>query len=171
MRGKRTPGPEGASPATPADATTRALRLLARREHSDRELRRKLAARGINEVDADAALSVLKAGNWQSDARFAESLVRRRLDAGYGPRVIEADLAGHGIGRGEATALLADQDWNNRARDLIARRARGVAADAATRRRLAAWLERRGFPASAIRTALAGLAAAFGETDHAAGDP
>lgn len=171
MRGKRLPRPEGASSGSPADATSRAMRLLARREHSDRELRRKLVERGIAESDADAALSVLKARNWQSDARFAESLVRRRLDAGYGPRVIEAELAGHGIGRGEAVTLLADQDWNKRACDLIARRARGATADAATRRKLAAWLERRGFPASAVRAALATVgAAASDESDQAAGD-
>jgi regulatory protein len=137
-----------------ADATTRAMRLLARREHSERELRRKLAERGVADTDADAALAALKARNWQSDARFAESLVRRRLEAGYGPLVIEAELAAHGIDRAEATSLLADQDWNGRAREVVARRARDGAPDAAARRRLSAWLERRGFPAAAIRAAL-----------------
>lgn len=130
------------------------MRLLARREHSDRELRRKLAERGVADTDADAALAALKERNWQSDARFAESLVRRRLEAGYGPRVIEAELAGHGIGRADAAALLADQDWDERARDAVARRARDGALDAAARRRLSAWLERRGFPAGAIRAAV-----------------
>lgn len=133
------------------------MRLLARREHSDRELRRKLAERGVADSDADAALETLKAKNWQSDARFAESLVRRRLEAGYGPRVIEAELAGHGIGRVAAAALLADEDWNERARDAVSRRARDRSPDAAARRKLASWLERRGFPASAIRAALDAL--------------
>lgn len=130
------------------------MRLLVRREHSDRELRRKLAERGFAAEDAAAALGSLKERNWQSDTRFAESLVRRRLEAGYGPRVIEAELASHGIGRGEVQALLADENWDKRAKAALARRVQGEAADATGRRRLAAWLERRGYPAGAIRYAL-----------------
>jgi regulatory protein len=142
------------------------MRLLVRREHSDRELRRKLAERGFAAEDAAAALGSLKDRNWQSDARFAESLVRRRLEAGYGPRVIEAELASHGIGRGEVAALLADENWEKRATAALARRARGEAADATVRRRLAAWLERRGYPAGAIRVALGALGR--GEVDDPA---
>lgn len=163
---RRTPAQESASAGGAAEATARALRLLARREHSDRELRRKLAERGVADAEVDAALAALKARNWQSDARFAESLVRRRIEAGYGPRVIEAELARHGIGRADAAALLAEHDWHERAREALRRRQGAGAADPAARRRLAAFLERRGFPSSAIRAALgafAGSAACDGD--------
>jgi regulatory protein len=142
------------------------MRLLVRREHSDRELRRKLAERGVAAADAASALESLKDRNFQSDARFGESLVRRRLEAGYGPRVIEAELASHGIGRGAAAALLEGENWDERARAVLVRRVRGEAADAAVRRKLATWLERRGYPAGAIRFALGALGR--GEVDNPA---
>ena len=156
MRGRK-PASGSAAAGGPADATARALRLLARREHSDRELRRKLAERGVSDADAGAALAALKARNWQSDERFAQSLVRRRLEAGYGPNVIAFELAQHGIGRADAAALLAEYDWSERAREALRRRARAGKADPAERRKLAAFLERRGFPATAIRAALGAL--------------
>lgn len=154
MRGRRSPS-EPASAGGAAEATSRALRLLARREHSSRELKRKLAERGFAADDAEAALAALRAKDWQSDARFSEALVRRRLETGYGPRVIEAELSEHGIARAEAAALLAGEDWTARAREALARRVHDRPLDPSARRKLAAWLERRGFPASAIRAALA----------------
>lgn len=140
----------------------KALALLARREHSAAELRRKLLERGLAEGEVDAALATLAACRWQSDGRFAESLVRRRLESGYGPRLIEAELARHGIDRDAAAALLAGEDWNQRALAALGRRAARGPGDPAGLRRLAAFLERRGYPAAAIRAALASLGRASG---------
>jgi SOS response regulatory protein OraA/RecX len=80
--------------------------------------------------------------------------------------VIEAELASHGIGRGAAAALLEGENWDERARAVLVRRVRGEAADAAVRRKLATWLERRGYPAGAIRFALGALGR--GEVDNPA---
>jgi len=54
----------------------RALGLLVRREHSRKELVRKLRGRGVEPEAAVAAVGRLAEEGWQDDARFAASLVR-----------------------------------------------------------------------------------------------
>src|SRR6185295_823724 len=86
------PVPRQRTNKEPPDPKAQALKLLARREHSARELKRKLTARGIGEVDAAAAVADAAADGWQSDTRYAEMLVRSRISQGFGPMRIEAEL-------------------------------------------------------------------------------
>lgn len=134
----------------------RALGLLVRREHSRKELARKLTARGIEDEDAQAAVARMTAEGWQSDDRFAEQLVRSRANNGYGPVRIRAELGTHGLDRDAvATAMDGyDGDWAANARDLVRRRfPRGVD-DLAQRRKAADFLARRGFDGDQIRAAI-----------------
>ncbi len=129
-------------------AYQRALGLLVRRDHSRRELSRKLRARGIESEEADAALLVLARQDFQNDARFAEALARTRAASGYGPRYIRAELGTHGLVREDIEAALqaCDTDWANRAQCLVARRyASKDLADPAVRRKVIDFLLRRGF--------------------------
>lgn len=131
--------------------TQRALGLLVRREHSRKELARKLAVRGVGKNEASAAIDTLTQAGWQDDARFAESLARARAAAGYGPARIRAELATHGIdAHSTDEALLASQaDWNERARALLARRFTPQALrDPRQRRKAIDLLLRRGFERS-----------------------
>ena len=57
----------------------RAVRLLARREHTRAELARKLAPHG-SEEDINIVLAELQASRLQSDARFAENYVRANAE-------------------------------------------------------------------------------------------
>ena len=59
----------------PASLRERALRLLARREHSRAELARKLEQAGFVHYDIAPLLDTFEAQNWLSDRRFAESYV------------------------------------------------------------------------------------------------
>src|SRR5512139_848179 len=59
----------------PGELRERALRLLARREHSRFELARKLAQAGFDETDIAALLDELENKSWLSDRRFAESWI------------------------------------------------------------------------------------------------
>ena len=68
----------------------RALGMLVRREHSRKELTRKLASQGIDAGEAAEAIDKLAKDGWQDDLRFAEMLVRTRAAAGYGPIRIRA---------------------------------------------------------------------------------
>ncbi|GAA4799939.1 recombination regulator RecX [Lysobacter hankyongensis] len=133
----------------------RALGLLVRREHSRKELARKLTSRGVQTEDAQAAVDRMTAEGWQDDARFAEQLVRSRANNGYGPLRIRAELGTHGLDR-EAVAAAMDSydgDWGENARDLVRRRFPGGADDPALRRKAADFLIRRGFSGDQVRAA------------------
>lgn len=134
----------------------RALGLLVRREHSRRELTRKLAARGIEADEASAAVARLTEAGWQDDGRFAETLVRNRVGSGYGPLHIRAELGQHGIdseGIQQALASL-EVDWDELARQLVCRRfGEAGPEDLAARRKAADLLARRGFDGGSIRAA------------------
>ncbi|MCL1633259.1 recombination regulator RecX [Luteimonas sp. SX5] len=136
--------------------TQRALSLLTRREHSRKELTRKLAVRGVDQAQAQAAIDRLAKDGWQDDARFAESLVRSRAGGGYGPIRIRAELGMHGLDR-EAIASAMDgfdEDWAALARDLVRRRfGERVTEDRDVQRKAADFLVRRGFAAEHIRAA------------------
>lgn len=134
-------------------ATESAVGLLTRREHSRRELTRKLAARGHAADEVEATVARLAEAGWQNDARFVESLIRSRASAGYGPLHVRTELSTHGIDRetiGHALAA-AEVDWDARARDLLRRRfGPDLPPDLATRRKAADLLLRRGFERSAV---------------------
>ncbi len=133
----------------------RALGLLVRREHSRKELARKLTSRGVQAEDAQAAVDRMTAEGWQDDTRFAEQLVRSRANNGYGPLRIRAELGTHGLDR-EAVAAAMDSydgDWGENARDLVRRRFPGGADDPALRRKAADFLIRRGFSGDQVRAA------------------
>jgi regulatory protein len=139
------------------------LGLLVRREHSRKELARKLAARGVADEDAAAAIERMAAAGWQDDARFAASLARFRAGAGYGPLRIRAELGTHGLEDeviARAFAALAEageDDWASRAWELACRRfGTDFTSDMARRRKAADFLLRRGFDGDTIRGATRG---------------
>ncbi len=137
----------------------RALALLVRREHSRKELARKLAERGIESGAAAAAIDRLTGDGWQSDARFAEMLVRTRIAHGQGPIRIRAELGTHGLDRDaiEAAMRAFDGDWCRTAQELARRRfGPDLEANLAQRRKAADFLYRRGFDGDTVRSALRG---------------
>ena len=138
------------------DASTRAMGLLARREHSRRELRRKLMTGGHDETEVDSALARLGDNGLQSDQRFAEVLVRSRIAQGHGPVRILAELRLHGLDDAQAGQVLdaAEPDWTALAQDLYRRRFRGPAVGQAERVRRARFLAARGFPPAIARSCL-----------------
>lgn len=125
------------------------MRLLARREHSARELADKLVRRGFDAEVVGDAVAELAAGGWQSDQRFTEQYVRERVDKGEGPLKIRAALSERGIDGSRAEAALAafDEEWIDRAR-AVCRRRFGDRPPASwnERARRARYLQQRGFP-------------------------
>lgn len=141
----------------PPDAYRKALGLLVRREHSRRELRRKLDAKGADPAAAAAALDTLADQGYQDDTRFADMLVRTRIGGGYGPQRIRAELGTHGIDDAAVTALFdaAAPDWPRLAIDALRRRyGARPANDNAERLKRSHYLMRRGFDGDSIRAAL-----------------
>ena len=146
--GKRDASSSEAGQSAPPDAYQKALELLVRREHSRRELGRKLAARGIDRDAADAAMDKLGAQGFQDEQRFADMLARSRVAGGHGPIRIRAELGMHGLVRDAIESALesCDTDWAESARALLARRySTADLADPAKRRKAVEFLLRRGF--------------------------
>lgn len=134
-----------------------AMNLLTRREHSRKELMAKLVARGVEDLQARAAIDELAVAGWQDDTRFAGSMVRSRAAGGYGPVRIRAELDTHGLERGlVAEALDAyEGDWLENARALAWRRfGAGLADDRRLQRRAADFLVRRGFAIADVQAAI-----------------
>ena len=73
------------------------LRLLARREHSQKELLNKLLIKGFNKDDILAVIEELALQGWQNDLRYAESYARHRIQKGYGPISVTYELRQNGI--------------------------------------------------------------------------
>ena len=101
-----------------------ALRALARREHSTKELHQKLRHRGVTRPVADEILSSLREDGLQSDERFTEIFVRSRIERGQGELRIRADLRNKGIDEELAGRFFPrDEDhWQTSATDILARR-------------------------------------------------
>ena len=101
-----------------------ALRLLARREHSLRELRTKLSSRGYEAGEIGRTLDQLAGRDLVSDERFAEAFLRSRLERGQGPLKIRAQLSERGVGAPLIDSVLneAEIDWDRRAATARSRR-------------------------------------------------
>ncbi len=156
MQDPDSPAPRRKRRVSEQTPVQRALGLLVRREHSRKELTRKLQARGIETEAAVAAVDTLSEAGWQDDTRFAENLVRIRANTGYGPIHIRAELGTHGLDS-EQIALAMDTfegDWAENARDLVCRRFGEAGPQELPQRRKAAdLLARRGFDGDTIRRA------------------
>ena len=161
-------GPPGA-PSTSKEEPSpyqRALGLLVRREHSRKELVRKLSDRGIERDQAEEALDKLERQQFQSDDRFAAALARSRASSGYGPLRIRAELATHGLGREliEGALEACERDWNESACEIAQRRFGGKdLRDPARRRKAVDFLLRRGFSQASALAAVKAVPGEFAE--------
>jgi len=150
---KRPPGKD--APAKPKrSAYDKALGLLARREHSRRELKTKLRQGGYEGEETSAAIERLGEQHYQDDDRFAELLLRSRIAQGYGPTRLRMELKTHGLSDARIRELLdaAEVDWNASAAAQLRRRYGAGTADPAERTRRAQFLLRRGFAAATVRS-------------------
>lgn len=133
------------------------LRLLSRREHSQGELQRKLSQRGYPAELVQKVLEHAAAEGWQSDERFVASYARQQLEQGNGARKIQAALAQRGVSSALIEAWLAEQDvdWAEQAyQKLIRRFGESPASDLKDKQKRQRFLQQRGFPFSAINSAL-----------------
>ena len=158
----------------------RALNLLASRPRSARELKRQLVRKGEPEAFADAAVARLTANGLLNDAEFARQFARSKVvGKGMSRRRLEQELYRKGVERETATEaigdVLSDEDVDEAGmlERLARKKARTLGSlDAASkRRRLYAFLARRGHDSDAIRRALeAALAGEAADEESGAWD-
>ncbi|HEY0858960.1 MAG TPA: regulatory protein RecX [Albitalea sp.] len=166
----------------PLSLKGRALALLAQREHSEVELRRKLLRHARAEVAApagpaagtaaddaaaveddtarvdaaarvDAVVDWLRAHNYLSEQRFVESRLHARA-ARYGNLRIRQELAQHGLSVPPDAAQALKDSEAERAAAVWERKFGRPAADAAGRARQARFLAQRGFSPEVISRVL-----------------
>jgi len=134
-----------------------AMNLLARREHSTRELRDKLLARGFEDDEITPALQALSREGLLSDERFAESFIHSRLERGSGPVKIRAELRQRGVADEIIANWLDERDraWLERA-EAVRRKKFGstLPVDYKEKARQARFLQYRGFSAEQTRFVL-----------------
>ncbi|WP_442496991.1 regulatory protein RecX [Methylobacter sp. sgz302048] len=82
------------------------LRLLARRDHSRKELLNKLTGKGFDREDVSAVIDELAQQGWQDDQRYAQNYARYRIQKGYGPVRIEYELRQNGVDEIDLDAVL-----------------------------------------------------------------
>jgi regulatory protein len=151
-----------------AAAKEAALRLLAVRARSRAELERRLGQRGLPEAAVAAALERLEAVGLVDDPAFAEAYAESRAGRGRGAAAIRVELRGRGIdpevADGAASAAVPADEQADRCRQVAAARlARLPGLDPEVQfRRLAGYLDRRGYPAALIETVVRELVD-FGE--------
>ena len=81
----------------PRDVRLAAMNLLARREHSRRELNTKLMRRFADVETVAVVVDQLAEERLQSDERFTELFIRSRAHRGYGPIRIRRELKAKGV--------------------------------------------------------------------------
>jgi len=105
-----------------SDIRRAAMDLLARREHSMKELKEKLLVRYLKYENIQAAdidelvfkqIERLRDEGLQSDARMAEAYIRARSNRGHGPQKIAMELRGKGICESLVARSLGESgiDW------------------------------------------------------------
>jgi len=130
---------------------SRAMRYLARREHSRDELKRKLASHVEEGDDLDAILDELAAKGWLSDARFAEQAIRSKSRR-FGPVKLAHMLRAKGLDDDAVAAgfRAAGHEGDSNLEAVWKTRFRAAPADDREKARQVRFLQGRGFRLDAI---------------------
>jgi regulatory protein len=149
-----------------ASTYEKALSLLEFRARSVAELRRKLIQKGEPAAEVDAAIARLRDQKLLDDADFARQFARTKVTgAGASRRRVIQELARKGVARAEAERAVAELqetegiDTSATIHRVAEKKWKSLAKldDFTRRRRLYAFLARRGFDPDEIRVALDGL--------------
>ncbi|MET0000068.1 MAG: regulatory protein RecX [Candidatus Thiodiazotropha lotti] len=134
-----------------------AVRLLAAREHSQQELRRKLLSRHYDEALIEQVLDDLTSASLLSDGRFAESFVESRVRKGQGPLRIALELRERGISQFMIDEVLVpyEDQWQQLLGEVHDAKYGAIRAESNKElAKRARFLESRGFPSEMIRRLL-----------------
>jgi len=141
------------------DCYLTALRLLTGRDHTARALQGKLLLRKFSSDDAQAAIERLSREGYLHDQRYAERFIAAARESGrFTGYRLRQELQQRGVASELVDELLRDapeqSDELEQARALVVRRYSGFdpkRADDRERRRVAGFLQRRGYRIETIK--------------------
>jgi regulatory protein len=139
---------EKEAPDNVVELRARALRLLARREHTRQELENRLSPHAGSSAELQGLISGLKQKNQLSEERFAEGRARQ-LARKYGAARIRQDLKAKGVSDELISRVTSDGELE-RARAILERKYREPAATRAERAKRMRFLQSRGFSSDII---------------------
>lgn len=149
-----------AEPLSPKRLRAKALDLLSRRDHSEKELEDKLRSRGGQEDDVAQVLTNLRDIGLLDDRRYARSFLLSRSGKAWGRQRFRQELLARGLSPeivDEAMAEAQTDDDFNPSQKLSGLIERELARGRDQQKIIASFL-RRGFAYSEIRDALKGSA-------------
>jgi regulatory protein len=168
--------PGGKAPLTeqqardPGHAFDYAVALLARRDYSTQELKKKLAERGYVEYAYEVVVGDLESMNKVNNERFSQNVVAYRARRGHGPARIRSQLHKSGISRASIDEAVKGEeapDFLALARAVRARKfGPEIPRDRKERARQARFLQYRGFSTDHIRAVLDGDPEDASDPDH-----
>jgi regulatory protein len=136
------------------DCQEKALSLLSMREHTTKELKEKLQARGFFGEDIDPVISQLKEEGSLDEARYAESMIRSRQRRNpEGKPLLVQRLVAKGISRDEA-ARAVDAAFAEQGEAFLSQAVAMARRTTSDQQKLVAKLLRKGFSWSEIKQAL-----------------
>ncbi len=135
--------------------------LLARREHSRKELRDKLRRKGYENEVVTPVIEQLEKDGLLSDARFAEAYLAFRSRRGFGPRRLYQELEQRGIDSHIVTKALNEEplNWLVLIEKVWQKRFGKLPSNLSEKAKQYSFLQYRGFDESLIKTLFAGLSA------------
>ena len=138
------------------DIRRAAMDLLARREHSKRELLYKIRKRFPSEtILIEDAIETLNQEGLQSDRRLAEAFLRSRANGGQGPMKIRSELKTKGVKDEDINRAFADCaiDWCEQVTSVASKRFGELGPENAKERaKRSRFLQQRGFSFDEIAT-------------------
>jgi regulatory protein len=136
----------------------KALQILARRDHSCSELRKKLNSRGFEEPVIETVIRECRRLNYLNDTRFTELYVNQLQRKGFGINGIKHKLYAKGIPEKVFQDKLAPHGTDNAQRELcrrvLAKKIKPIAGESPSESqapKLYRYLLNRGFPSHIIR--------------------
>jgi regulatory protein len=150
--GEREPALDDADWAERDAALGRAVRALARRDHSTESLRAKLERSGISARAQEETVETLARAGYLDDGRFARDRAAHLAGRGYGDAWIRSDLEAQGVAGEAMDAALAGLEPERERALREARKLPGAVRAART-------LGRRGFSEDSVEGVLAGTVA------------
>ena len=145
----------------PKRATLRCMNLLQSRAYTESKLRSKLKEGGYPQESIDSALAYVKSYHYVDDLQFAKDYIVNQAGK-KSKRVLEQDLIARGVSRDEIEAAFAEAAEKGDGPDELAlarmwlakKRYDPAQADFAEKRKVAAFLSRKGICAETIRKAM-----------------